>query len=723
MTKPTKRHIKLTLIAFGMPFGLALFFAAGLPAAADPADVTPLPPVTETDGFSGISWSFYYDTPPDRPYIPLTHQAGSRWDRFTFDWPSIEQWNNVWSFGGHDDLVDDLAAEGIEMIGILQMTPDWAFTSCAAGGAAAQGEPESPSWYPTGPRVFPFPSLDDGSSIGALAGAEAWGEPGVNTPPQGLYLAHDNPNNHWGHYVHTIVDRYEDQIKVWEMWNEVEWDLFWCGSEADYAQLLKVGYLATKAECPECTVLYAGLFFWDDPTHFERVLDILKDDPDAPANNYYFDVMSVHMYSRSSAVYDVINHIRGRMKEYVPDHPIWLTETGVGVWGDPAVVPQVGKADYYATQDEAAAYLIQSYANARAAGVERYIWFRAHDENMRPSFGLIRNDLTLRPAYVAHQVAATYLISPTMSTSWTYGDGTRRVSLWGTPLGKVSVIWSTIPTGHTFAYSATMDSAVRVDRWGVTGTITATAGVYTMTLAGATANLVSDPNDYIIGGDPLLVIETESPNEPPDSAMDALPGEVCATEIDVSWSGSDSHSGVWFYDVQVRDGAGGAWTNWQSTTTLTSAQFAGEFGHTYYFRVRATDRIGNRAAWPELPQAQMTITATSILTFSVGAFYGDENENGVWDVISPTEEITLTGVTMRLLDQNGQDAVIASYPTTFTASVCGGYPYRLWASTDDHIRFVAYTWPEGETAYTEDVSEMGLWPTKRALLPLMMRDE
>lgn len=62
----------------------------------------------------------------------------------------------------------------------------------------------------------------------------------------------------------------------------------------------------------------------------------------------------------------------------------------------------------------------------------------------------------------------------------------------------------------------------------------------------------------------------------------------------VQWHYEDPTSGVASYDVQVRDGAGGTWTDWQMATSATNANYTGAVpGHSYYFRVRARDQAGN----------------------------------------------------------------------------------------------------------------------------------
>ncbi len=300
-----------------------------------------------------------------------------------------------------------------------------------------------------------------------------------------------------------------------------------------------------------------------------------------------------------------------------------------------------------------------------------------------------------------------------------------RVTLWGTPRGRVSVLWNESGTGGTYTLTAALDNATLVDRWGVTGTTTTTGGVYTVTLPGATASLVSDPNDYIIGGDPLLIVESETPNEPPTSTVHSLPPVTYSPSFTVTWEGGDNQSGVWLYDVQVRDGADGDWVHWQHSITSTVGQFSGQHGHSYYFRSRATDRVGNRGAWPEGYQAHTTLNLASTLHLSVGAYFADENRNGVWDKpVADTGEITLTAVTAHFVDHAGQDVVapaVDSASWDFTTTVYAGQTYRLRATTADHMRIMSFTWPVGGAVYTVTSEALGLWPVKRAYLPLIAR--
>jgi len=713
------RYTVISLLILAFVMGLVFLLVSARSVVAELVVVTPLPPVEETDGRAGICYANYYG-PGNFPFLSLTYNAGVRHDRIDFRWDTIEA---VGYEEGYDPLVDAELAAGIDLIGILMATPaDFRKPGCdptvgvGAGAEVLPGE-RPPGWH--------IPETG-GVSLFALTASD----PGA-CPPVGLYNPWTIGNfngNHWAEFVYHTVLRYRDRVKHWEIWNEAEWEWFWLGSDAEYAQLLKVGYQAVKAADPDATILFAGLHYWVDPTFFERVLDILNDDSAAPGNNYFFDAMSVHLYSRSSNTYDVVNNIRARMNLYVPDHPIWLTETGVPVYD--GAYPGV-RTEYSATEAEAAAYLIQSYANAIAAEVERYHWFRAHDGDMGEHFGLMHDENYLRPAYVAYQVAATYLISPTFITRVPTGSN-MRVTLWGTPRGKVSVLWNESPTTSVYTLSQAMPTATLVDRWGVTETITATGEVYTFTLPGATANRTApNEDDYIIGGDPLIVVETEMPNEPPTSTVHLLPEVTYSPTFTVTWEGEDNQSGVWRYDVQVRDGAGGEWVYLQQSTIVTSGQSTGQHGHTYYFRSRAMDRVGNRGAWPESSQAHTTLDLSSTFPLNIGAFFADENRDGTWDgpitgtnEITLTEEVTLTQVTLHFRDEAGCDVVSPTVGSAweFTTTIYAGQTYHLWATSADHRRVVPLTWPRGGEVYTYTYEALGLWPVMRSYLPFVTRD-
>ena len=62
----------------------------------------------------------------------------------------------------------------------------------------------------------------------------------------------------------------------------------------------------------------------------------------------------------------------------------------------------------------------------------------------------------------------------------------------------------------------------------------------------------------------------------------------------VSWTSSDAVSGVKNVTIQVRNGTGGSWTNWNTYSTASgSASYTGAVGYVYYFRSKAYDNATN----------------------------------------------------------------------------------------------------------------------------------
>lgn len=99
---------------------------------------------------------------------------------------------------------------------------------------------------------------------------------------------------------------------------------------------------------------------------------------------------------------------------------------------------------------------------------------------------------------------------------------------------------------------------------------------------------------------------------PPASAVNPLPTYQAALTFTVSWDGLDTGAGLDNFDVQVRDGTGGTWIDWLTSTTQISATFSGTDGHTYYFRCRGTDTVSNTESYSGGDgDAQTTVDVTA----------------------------------------------------------------------------------------------------------------
>jgi hypothetical protein len=733
---------KLILSLLSVLFALLALFVVGRPTVADPADVTPLPPVTDPGGQLGVCYGFYED-PPDsgqRPYLDLMYDAGARYDRWDFSWWAIQpDHQGQWSWDGHESIVRAENEAGIGVLGILQWTPQWASTytalagwlqylaSLASAGTRFYAHTHSPL-SPDGPA--PFNSF-----------------PPRNLDQPVFVNGQINPQNYWGYFVYHVARHFDGQsdpalhVQAWEIWNEVEGDWFWSGSANDYCQLLQVAYQAIKGDGsatggnPGATVLFAGLHYWADPAMYTQVLDCLAAaDPGGAAQHYFFDVMSVHFYSRSDNTYDMVNLIKDAMvARGMGDHPVWLTETGAPLYGDASPGRQpLNKGDNFLSINEEAAYVIQSYANALAAGVERYYFFRAHDADMGEPHGLIRNDQSLRPAYVAYQVAARYLRQGNQATR-EIKNGVSHVSLWGTPQGKISVLWNRTPNPLTYTLPAAMPAATLIDRWGVTQTISATNDVYSLPLPVATANLVSASSDYIVGGDPLILVETDVVS--PTSALAPLPLVNQGTPITLTWTASDAGSGVWYTEIQVGTSPTGPWTTFaglSQTVGSTQTVYYGEHDVTYYFRARARDKVGNWELWPASFEVSTTVDADTELHWYVGTLFNDSNQNGIWDKGSGSgslkPEIALADVSLRFVDQDLNvitSTIGASWRFTETL-LPGTYTFiAQWqdAEGDDWGHAQSLTL-DGlvDPLYAPISDTIGLLPRQKIYLPVVLAD-
>jgi hypothetical protein len=92
----------------------------------------------------------------------------------------------------------------------------------------------------------------------------------------------------------------------------------------------------------------------------------------------------------------------------------------------------------------------------------------------------------------------------------------------------------------------------------------------------------------------------------PTSSVEALPAKSPSASFGVRWAGEDVGSGVESYTVLVSVD-GGPFAPWLTDTTLTSATFSGEAGHSYGFASQARDLAGNRELLPAAPDAETRV--------------------------------------------------------------------------------------------------------------------
>jgi hypothetical protein len=93
---------------------------------------------------------------------------------------------------------------------------------------------------------------------------------------------------------------------------------------------------------------------------------------------------------------------------------------------------------------------------------------------------------------------------------------------------------------------------------------------------------------------------------PPSTTMNALPQYTTSTSFWVSWSGTDSGSGVASYNLQSQFN-GGPWQTLISNTPQTSFYIQNAQTGVYAFRVQAVDNAGNIQPMPASAQTSTTV--------------------------------------------------------------------------------------------------------------------
>ncbi|OQY36439.1 MAG: hypothetical protein B6243_03195 [Anaerolineaceae bacterium 4572_5.2] len=394
-----------------------------------------------------------------------------------------------------DPLVDADLAAGREVVGLIVRTPAWAQA------------PGNPANDPANPQPKDVPDMDA-----------------------------------WGNFVRQLVKQYDGKIHHWIIWNEPDvWDpnhpgSTWNGSEEDYFRLLKTAWLNIKAVDPQSKVYLSGFTYWwdeeyDREQYLSRLLKIIIADPQAAANDYYFDGAIYHLYYKPQQIYDLLSEARGILERYgLGGKALWLNETNAPPSSDP-VEPPHREPRFKASLDEQAAFMIQVHAMAFAASAERVQVYKLynsaeHPEDVQP-FGLLRGDKSRRPAFYAYQVVTSYLSDFEKATLFQQGDVNTVV--FEQPGKVTTVLWNVAQTPRTVTVNAITDRALLVDELGHTQTITAERGLYALELPPATCS----DGACFIGGPPRLIMEQGAPDQRQPMSVAPTPTPVPPTQVKI----------------------------------------------------------------------------------------------------------------------------------------------------------------------------------------------
>ncbi len=524
-----------------------------LPALALPSAAPNVQP-------SPIAWGVNFinsvDHPADDVEFAAGKSTGAGWNRWPLYWHRIETSEGSFDWSEHDAVVSDDLANGFEINAILLGTPGFYLNGRKPEtkvGLNPNGPIQLKSIQTATPRGVHDPIFSDGS--------DTFGE--------GKTI---NPDNKWARYVFNIVTRYKPGgelaiqnswpagvgITHWEMWNEPDFAIFWDGTQEDFARLLKVGYMAAKQADPNAVVLSGGLANVDDPDYYEKLLNIIQQDPHAVEYGYFHDIFATHSYSNSWQSWFHVWKAQRDMAEHGLTKDVWFNESGVPAWDDYPGPVWDSKSQFRSTVPEAGDYIIQSAFYARYAGADAIFHFQLYDgcgnqpafTDFRPhngelcdgsgnyngkpcagdAYGLFRNPAD-SICFSQHPEPGTARPEALAAFQILTNDVGQAVPYWrsrqgeATPLGQpIEIIglyrldtkqrlvglWNRFEGEQTVIIPAVDSSATLIFSDGTRQTITPAGGNYVIQLQGATnQNFVPDKfNSYMISGRTVVLVET-----------------------------------------------------------------------------------------------------------------------------------------------------------------------------------------------------------------------
>lgn len=293
--------------------------------------------------------------------VDLAQGAGIQWVRVEFDWAKIQPASGQIDFSSVEQIVARARDGNLRILGMLAYSPLWTTTAPPEVTEATRRERYPPANYDA-----------------------------------------------WSRFVFTAVATYKSSIHHWEIWNQpdrgtadAQCNGFWCGTPAQYAQLLSVAYKAIKSADPTASVLLGGLALGGAQQNQNFLFDILTD-PNNPATES-FDIMSFHAYGSKSEALKRMNFVKSQLAfGGATLRPIWITEFG---YGSAPSVQNV--APYFGGEEGQAAYVRDLAPYLLLLGAQRIFWFQLIDSGNDEfaSYGFLTPALNKKQAYDAYAAA------------------------------------------------------------------------------------------------------------------------------------------------------------------------------------------------------------------------------------------------------------------------------------------------------------------------------
>ena len=279
------------------------------------------------------------------------------------------------------------------------------------------------------PGRYDFSAVD--SQVGAAAAAGIRVRPFVVGTPSWLAASPVRPplgrraGRYWSRFLRTLVHRYGSRgvfwagrkppkpIRLWQVWNEPNFVLFWrpWPSPAAYARLLRLSARTIRAADPRAKIVLGGVA----PVHGGiRIGVFLRRLLRLPGVRQSFDFVAVHPYASSlpGVEYRLREARRAMVAAHLGARPLLVTELGVASSGEFPSAFVEGLDGQAAFLRDAYTRLIELRRRWRIAGVDWFTWQDAPQPDPHCSFcqGAGLTDLQGRPKpawWAFRQVAAT----------------------------------------------------------------------------------------------------------------------------------------------------------------------------------------------------------------------------------------------------------------------------------------------------------------------------
>lgn len=293
--------------------------------------------------------------------VDLAQTDNIGWLRIQMNWATIQPNAATADYRLYDEVVAHAVADHLHVLAVLGYSTPWNTTAPATETRATQRE---------------------------------------HYPPADL--------DAWSRFVFTTVRQYKASVHHWEIWNSPDVGFApaagqtcngsWCGTAAQYAQLLAVAYRAVKQADNNAVVLFGGVALAGDEWNPNFLYDVLTDPDNPGAIN--FDVMAFKVYGSQQEALRRINYVKQQLAfGNAAARPMWVTE-----FGYPSDVAKQTVQPYLNGETGQASYLKDIATYLINLGVRKVFWYQLFDTDPSDpfsSYGILTSALAKKQSYTA----------------------------------------------------------------------------------------------------------------------------------------------------------------------------------------------------------------------------------------------------------------------------------------------------------------------------------